>query len=88
MYPTSFFQFFLEQCVDHSVSRRLQFRLESLGCNDQAEMGFSGDATLHGFVMSMHVGVIVDFESGRLQRLVDLVTCQLLVWRLMDLDMP
>lgn len=36
-------------------------------------MCFSGYTALHGFMMSVHAGIVVDLESGRRQGFCDLV---------------
>ena len=36
-------------------------------------MGFCGNGVGHGFVVGVEMGVVVDFETGRMQSLCDLI---------------
>lgn len=67
MYASGPLHLFLQQGIHHPVSRRLHLRFERLGGNEQAEVGLFGDATLHGLVVRVHAGVVVDFECGGMQ---------------------
>lgn len=58
------------------MPRWLHLRLESGGRDDETEMGFLRQATLHGFVVGVGGGVVVDFESCGVQGCCDLVCGQ------------
>lgn len=42
------------------MSRGLHLRFESLGRDDYSEVRFSRSTILHGFVVRMQMGVVVD----------------------------
>ena len=65
MYSTLGVQLLPQQRIYHPMSRGLRFSLERVRDYDNPKMCFSRDATLHGFVVSVEVRVIVDFDKRR-----------------------
>ena len=61
MYPPRPLEQLFQQRVHHPMSRGLHLGLESFCGDDEAEMGFFGDAVDHGFVVGVEVGVVMDF---------------------------
>lgn len=72
MYPSRPLQLLLQQSVHDPVSCGLHLRLERFGGDEHAEMRLCGYAALHGLVVRVHAGVVVDFECGGLQGCCDL----------------
>ncbi len=75
MYPPGPLQLLFQQRIHHPMSRRLHLRPESLGGDDEAEVGFFGDAVGHGSMVGVEARVIVDFEGGGAQGFCDLGSC-------------
>lgn len=61
MNPSRPLQLLFQQRIHHPMSRRLHLGPESLGCDDEAEVGFFRDAAGHGFVVGVEARVVVDF---------------------------
>lgn len=72
MYAALNGQFFLQQSVDHSMASGLWLSFESIRDDEEAEMGLGGNTALHGFMVRVHVRVVVYVESGRSEILCDL----------------
>lgn len=66
MYPPRPLQLLLQQSVHHPMPRRLHLRLERFGRDEHTEMRLLGYAALHGLVVGVHAGVVVNFEGGGL----------------------
>ena len=49
------------------MPRWLRLGLECIRDNDESEVGFPGDSALHGFMVGVHVRVVVDFQERWLQ---------------------
>ena len=49
------------------MSGRLHLGFEGVGGDEDAEMRLLGQAALHGLVVGVHAGVVVDLERGRIQ---------------------
>lgn len=68
MYSTFLGHFVLEKSIDHSVTGWLHLGLEGIGCDDQPKVSLLGSTALHGLVVRMEMGVVVDFKSLRIER--------------------
>lgn len=55
------------------MSRSLRFRLESFRRDKNAKVCLLGHAALHGFMVGVHAGVVIDLQGRRRQGFCKLV---------------
>ena len=72
MYPPFTLHLLLQQRIHHAVPRRLHFRRKGFRHNHHAEMRLLRYTPLHGAVVRVLVGVVVDLKSRGVQRCCDL----------------
>ena len=56
------------------MASRLRLGFERVRDNDEPEVGFFGDSTLHGFMVRMHMRIVNNLKTGRTEALCDLHT--------------
>lgn len=57
----------LKELVDDAMAGGLHLGLESVGGDDQSEMGLLGGATHHGLVVGVLGGVVEDLQARRFE---------------------
>lgn len=60
--------FVAQKSINHPVAGGLHLGVEGVRCDDEAKVRLLGDAALHGLVVRMKVGVVVDFQRQRVER--------------------
>ena len=65
-------QVVLQQGVDGAVALGHHLGIKGLGRDEEPEVGFLGGASLHWFMVSVQVGIVVNLEAGGIQARRDL----------------